>query len=89
MKSNPKQIVLRHFDGHTYSSYLELWHHPHNGEECGGIVKKSVALNDLIADYTGPRISIDFDAANNPIGIEILYSYGEYPPDDSEDDDSN
>ena len=37
-----------------------------------GIVKKQVELDDLIPDYKGPEIRLDFDKDGLLIGIEIL-----------------
>lgn len=59
--------------------YIELIDHPHALEDC---VSKSIRIHELIPDYDGPGIAIDFNKANRAIGIEILYSY-------EEDDDSD
>jgi hypothetical protein len=37
-----------------------------------GVVKKSVRLRELIPDYSGPDLNLDFNADNVLIGIEIL-----------------
>jgi hypothetical protein len=37
-----------------------------------GIVKKTITLDELLEDYRGPRVSLDFDKDGILIGIEIL-----------------
>lgn len=37
-----------------------------------GVVKKTVSLREVMPDYTGPDLKLDFDANSVLIGIEIL-----------------
>ena len=73
-----KQIRLRTYDDDYHQSYVELADHPHT--LASGLVQKTVRIQNLIDDYDGPGIAIDFDDSGRAIGIEILYSY------DDEDD---
>jgi hypothetical protein len=52
-------------------AYLELRDHPHQLVE--GNRARSVYLHELIDDYDGPRLRLDFDKHNQPIGLEIQY----------------
>ncbi len=36
----------------------------------------TVSLDDLMADYRGPRVHLDFDGSNQLIGVEILAPSG-------------
>ena len=68
-----KQIRLKTYDGDYHTSYVELADHPH--DLIAGVVTKTVLIHNLIDDYVGPSIGIDFDKNGKAIGIEILYSY--------------
>jgi hypothetical protein len=63
----------RHFRLKTYDfpgvAYLELLDHP--VELVAGIVTRTVDVAYLIDNYVGPRIKINFDKENRPIGIGI------------------
>ena len=50
-------------------AYLKLPGHP---GESSGVVKRTVSLRDLLANYEGPDLMFDFDDNNVLIGIEIL-----------------
>lgn len=58
------------YDHDEITAYLTLPQHPGRGTY--GCVKKTIRLYDLIADYKGPDIFLDFDAEGVLIGIEIL-----------------
>jgi hypothetical protein len=53
-------------------AYLRLPGHPGFGSP--GAVKKSVSVRDIIGEYQGPDITLDFDADNRIIGVEIVGS---------------
>lgn len=65
-----KYLVLRQYGTSHDTAYLELADHPH---VLGPCVHKTVRVHDLIDEYDGPGIGIDFDESNRAIGIEILY----------------
>lgn len=44
----------------------------HHGVPKPGIVSKSIRLEDLIKDFNGPRVVLDFNNEGLLIGIEIL-----------------
>lgn len=71
-----KGIRLRMYEESPGTAYVELWDHPHR--IVGGIVKRSVELHQIVENYDGPRLTLDFDGEGRPIGIEIIYptSYG-------------
>ena len=73
---NSKQSIrVRIYEGNAGTAYIELRDHPH--ELVPGIVKRSVDLQRLIPDCYGPRITLDFDEHDRPIGIEIIYFAGD------------
>lgn len=37
-----------------------------------GIVGKTIHLDNLVTDYKGPNVNLDFDVEGRLIGIEIL-----------------
>ena len=37
-----------------------------------GIVRQTICLADLIQDYKGPMINIDFDESGRAIAVEVL-----------------
>ncbi|MCG8417975.1 MAG: DUF2283 domain-containing protein [Proteobacteria bacterium] len=51
-------------------AYLRLPGHP--GPGAAGCVAKTIRLFELIGEYSGPEINLDFDENNQLIGIEIL-----------------
>ncbi len=51
-------------------AYVYLPEHPKVTSK--GLVKRQVRLFDLIKNYKGPDIYLDFDKNNHLIGIEIL-----------------
>jgi hypothetical protein len=64
-------------------AYLALLDFPH--EHSQGCAVHTVDIHYLLENYCGPRISIDFDSQNRPIGIEIVYP--SHYHDGKEDDD--
>jgi hypothetical protein len=76
----PKKFIrLRAYEGCDDTAYVELQDHPH--ELTSGIVARTINIHDLIEDYDGPSLVLEFNKANRPIGIEILY-----PSQDQDDD---
>jgi hypothetical protein len=74
MVTPPKKFVrLRIYNENYHTTYVELADHPH--ESVFGCVRRSVNIHNLVEDYDGPAITIDFDEKNRAIGIEILYPY--------------
>lgn len=50
-------------------AYLKLATHP---ASLPAVVKKTVALSDVLGVYEGPEVNLDFDADGVLIGIEIV-----------------
>ena len=50
-------------------AYLRLPGHPGSAP---GVVKRTVRLHDLVGDYEGPDIYLDFGEGDTLIGIEIV-----------------
>ena len=50
-------------------AYLRLPAHPGPGK---AVVKKNVRLRDVVEDYHGPDLFLDFDENNVLLGIEIV-----------------
>jgi uncharacterized protein YuzE len=71
-----KHLRLVTYNGDHSTAYLELADHPH--EPTCGVVKKTVRVQDIIPDYDGPGMAIDFDEKGRAIGIEILYPHDEF-----------
>lgn len=84
MKKPNKYLYLKTYDedGST-AAYLELADHPH--ELVSGVVKKTIRIHNLIPDYDGPGIALDFNESGKAIGIEIIYSDDELYDDDPVD----
>lgn len=60
------RVTMTGSDAHT--AYVALPGH----EMKPGIVSCSIRLDDLIKDYHGPQINLDFDRNKRLIGIEVL-----------------
>ncbi len=58
--SNPK----------SRNAYIALPGYPM--EVTPGVVARTISLDDLIADYHGPVVNLDFDKDARLIGIEVL-----------------
>ena len=65
-----KKIYLSVSEDDPEVAYLYLPGHP--GEEKKNVVKKQIRLYDIIKNYKGPDIYIDFDMDDNAVGFEIL-----------------
>ena len=52
------------------TAYIALPGHP-RGLVCG-CVAKTLRLGNIIKQYNGPDVNLDFDSAGKLIGIEIL-----------------
>ena len=50
-------------------AYLKLPGHPGT---VPGVVKRTVRLRDLLGEYEGPDVNLDFGEGNTLIGIEIV-----------------
>lgn len=51
-------------------AYLFLPDHPGKGST--GCIKRQIRLSELINNYNGPDVFLDFGDSDNLIGIEIL-----------------
>lgn len=65
-----KTIELELSDEDQEVGYLFLPKHPRNS--ASGIVKKTIAMSDLLKEYKGVPIYFDFDQEGELIGIEIV-----------------
>jgi hypothetical protein len=81
--AEPKiRVKLVGDDAHT--AYISLPGHPE--EAIPGVVQRTVCLDDLIKNFTGPRVHFDFDKDNRLIGIEVLVFGGDFDDDDESED---
>lgn len=64
------KIELKVSDDDPDVAYVSLPDHP--GAGAAGCVKKTLRLLEVIPEYKGADIMLDFDADNRIIGIEIL-----------------
>ena len=51
-------------------AYLSLPRHP--GSTGRKVVEKQLAVRDIISNYKGPSVYLDFDSGGHLIGIEIV-----------------
>jgi hypothetical protein len=65
-----QKIILKVSKEDDLVAYLYLPKHPK--KIIYGIVKKSISISELIENYKGIPINLDFDEDNELIGIEIL-----------------
>lgn len=65
----PQKIALKVSNDDELVAYLYLPKHPK--KTIFGTVKKSISILELIEDYKGFPITLDFDENNELIGIEI------------------
>ena len=70
MKSKNQKIVLKVNKDDESVGYLYLPKHPK--VSINGIVKKTISLSEIIKDYKGIPIYLDFDKDEELIGIEIV-----------------
>ena len=75
---NSTTFHVRVYDNSRDTAYFELRDFPRDNPR--GCVAKTVMLHQLIDDYDGPSLILDFDHVGRPIGIEVLY-----PSDDADD----
>ncbi len=68
MAKNKIELSVSSDDPHV--AYISLPKHP--GSSTPGIVSKQVRLREIISDYKGMDILIDFDKDGEAIGIEIV-----------------
>ena len=66
----PSKMKLMISEDDPDVGYLKLPAHP--GAGTTGAVKKTIRLSDLIENYKGADINLDFDDAGELIGVEIL-----------------
>ncbi|MFA5620994.1 MAG: hypothetical protein WDA08_11885 [Weeksellaceae bacterium] len=52
------------------TAYIQLPKHPK--QIVPGIVKKNISLSEILPNYKGPSIYLDFDDNDELIGIEII-----------------
>jgi hypothetical protein len=64
-----KKIILKISEDDDLVAYLFLPKHPK--KIISGIVKKSISISELIQNYKGIPINLDFDENDELIGIEI------------------
>lgn len=81
-KKSEKYVRLRTYKGRPESAYVYLLDHPASLEF--GLVVKSVMIHQLIDDYHGPSLILQFDKMNRAVGIEILYPTQIHDEDDEE-----
>ena len=54
------------------TAYVALPGYPREDEKVRGFIAMTICLDDLIADFTGPRVHLDFNQAGVLIGIEVI-----------------
>ncbi len=65
-----KKIRVRVSGTESDTAYVALPGYP--AEPQSGVVAKTICLDDVIKDFKGPRINLDFDREGLLIGVEIL-----------------
>jgi hypothetical protein len=65
-----KKIILKVSKDDELVAYLYLPKHPK--KTTFGIVKKSISIFEVVENYKGIPINLDFDEDNELIGIEIV-----------------
>ena len=64
-----EEFRLRVSPGDRNVAYLMLPGHPGGSP---GVVKRSVSVRDLIGNYVGPDVMLDFGDGDVLIGVEIV-----------------
>lgn len=64
------QEIKLEINGDGDIAYLLLPNHP--GKGSAGSVKKIIPLHEIIDNYQGPDVFLDFDENDVMIGIEVL-----------------
>jgi len=65
-----KKIRLKMSNPNSDSAYVALPGYPK--EPVFGTVSRTICLDEVIENFKGPRINLDFDKEGVLIGIEIL-----------------
>jgi hypothetical protein len=65
-----EKIRVRISGRHSDTAYVSLPGYPVQPQP--GVVSKTICLDDLVADFRGARVHLDFDRDGVLIGIEIL-----------------
>jgi hypothetical protein len=65
-----RKIYLKVSEDDPDVAYLYLPGHPGEGKR--NVVDKQIRLFDIIENFKGPDLYLDFDTGGNLIGIEIL-----------------
>lgn len=68
--SKKTEVVLKMSNDDEFVGYLYLPKHPK--KVVPSIVKKTIAISDLIENYKGIPLYLDFDEDEELIGIEIV-----------------
>lgn len=63
-------IRVRLVGENSHTAYIALPGYPE--VIVPGIVSRTLNMNDLVKDYSGPRIHLDFNSEGILIGIEVL-----------------
>lgn len=72
---NSDHFRVRVHNNSCDTAYFELRDFPRDNSR--GCVARTLMLHQLIDDYDGPSLILDFDHSGRPIGIEVLYGSGE------------
>jgi hypothetical protein len=71
--AKPKiRVKLLGADAHTAYIYL-----PGHGGTKPGTIARTLNLDEIVANYKGPRVHLDFNSEGEMIGIEVLVSTSE------------
>jgi hypothetical protein len=64
-----QKIRVKTIGSDSHTAYIALPGHPR--ELIPGVVSRTICLDDVIEDFEGPRVQLDFDKNKRLIGIEI------------------
>lgn len=67
--TSSERFELRVSEDEGDVAYLRLPGHPGT---VPGVVRKTVSLRELLPEYLGPDINLDFNEGDSLIGIEII-----------------
>ena len=65
-----KEIRVKMTNEHSDAAYIALPGHPEQLVQ--GVVSRTICLDDVINEFKGPRVNLDFNKDGVLIGIEIL-----------------
>ena len=68
MQEGKLRVKMRGMDSDTL--YVFLPGYP--AEPKCGIVTKTICLDDILSNFSGPRVNLDFDKTGQLVGIEVL-----------------